>query len=37
LAESNMIFKTLVLQALGSIRIQFLQKIYFKKFMLVYL
>ncbi len=31
-AESNMIFKNLVLQALGTIRFRFLQKKYFKKF-----
>ncbi len=35
-AESNTIFKNLVLQALGTIRFRFLQKIK-KKFMLVYL
>ncbi len=37
LAESNTIFKNLVLQALGTIRIRFLQKKSQKNFMLVYL
>ncbi len=36
-AESNMIFKNLVLQALGTIKIRFLLKCILKNFMLVYL
>ncbi len=36
LAESNTVFKNLVLQALGTIRIRFLQKSHQKNFMLVY-